>query len=283
MSVPVNEWTASPQKVVLITGGVSGIGLGMVRYFASEGYRIAVLDMNTKDSPRIGAELASEFPKSIITFRTCDVSSWEEQAAIFKDVYDQQGRIDVVMANAGISEQGTTSLAALGEETPSKPRLQTLDVNLTGVIYSVKLAIHYMQKNTVQADSPSRGLIICTASNAGIYPFPVAPLYAASKAGVISLVRSMARPLERANIQINALAPAVLETNIAPSKDLFKEMIVTPMSTLTRGVANFIADPTLTGAVAEIHGPSVTLRDNYDYVDEDSKKNLETFWSLGYA
>lgn len=73
------------------------------------------------------------------------------------------------------------------------------------------------------------------------------------------------------------------ETNIAPSKDLFKEMIVTPMSTLTRGVANFIADPTLTGAVAEIHGPSVTLRDNYDYVDEDSKKNLETFWNLGYA
>lgn len=142
MSVQVNEWTASPQKVVLITGGVSGIGLGMVRYFASEGYRIAVLDMNTKDSPRIGAELLSEFPKSAITFKTCDVSSWEEQAAIFKDVYDQQGRIDVVMANAGISEQGTTSLAALGEETPSKPRLQTLDVNLTGVIYCKTTLAH---------------------------------------------------------------------------------------------------------------------------------------------
>lgn len=58
--------------------------------------------------------------------------------------------------------------------------------------------------------SPSRGSVIVTASNAGVYPFPVAPLYAASKAGVINLVRSMGPALEKSNIQINALAPAVL-------------------------------------------------------------------------
>lgn len=57
---------------------------------------------------------------------------------------------------------------------------------------------------------PSRGSIICTASNAGIYPFPVGPLYAASKAGVIAFVRSMAPVIARNKIQINALAPAVL-------------------------------------------------------------------------
>lgn len=56
----------------------------------------------------------------------------------------------------------------------------------------------------------SRGNIICTASNAGLYAFPVSPLYAASKAGVIGLVRSTAPILERQKIQINALAPAVL-------------------------------------------------------------------------
>lgn len=57
---------------------------------------------------------------------------------------------------------------------------------------------------------PSRGSIICTASNAGIYPFPVGPLYAASKAGVIGFVRSMAPVIAKNKIQINALAPAVL-------------------------------------------------------------------------
>lgn len=65
-----------------------------------------------------------------------------------------------------------------------------------------------MAKNTL--NGPSRGTILCTASNAGLYPFPVSPLYAASKAGVIGLVRSMAPVLERRKIQINAFAPAVL-------------------------------------------------------------------------
>ncbi len=66
-----------------------------------------------------------------------------------------------------------------------------------------------MNKKPVD-ESPSRGLIICTASNAGLYPFPLAPLYATSKFGVIGLVRSTARVIEKSKIQINALAPAVL-------------------------------------------------------------------------
>lgn len=75
----------------------------------------------------------------------------------------------------------------------------------------------------------------------------------------------------------------LLVTNIAPNKDLFKNMIITPMSTLVKGVAQFISDPRLSGEIAEIHGDSVTLRPPHDYVDEDSKKNLENFWNLGYA
>lgn len=60
-------------------------------------------------------------------------------------------------------------------------------------------------------------------------------------------------------------------------------MIITPMSTLIKGVTKFVDDPGLNGEVAEIHGDSATLRPPHDYVDEDSKKNLERFWSLGYA
>lgn len=69
----------------------------------------------------------------------------------------------------------------------------------------------------------SKGTIICTASNAGLYSFPIAPIYAATKSGVIGLVRGLARGLEKESIQINALAPAVigkqlpLAGNIIPS------------------------------------------------------------------
>lgn len=74
-----------------------------------------------------------------------------------------------------------------------------------------------------------------------------------------------------------------LETNIAPSSALFKDMIVTPMSTLVEGVARFISDPSLNGQVAEIHGDSVTIREPPEYVDKDTKTNLDTFWNLGFA
>lgn len=60
-------------------------------------------------------------------------------------------------------------------------------------------------------------------------------------------------------------------------------MVITPMSTLISGVVKFLGDPGLTGELAEIHGQNVTLRPSHQYVDEDSRKNLETFWGLGYA
>jgi len=73
------------------------------------------------------------------------------------------------------------------------------------------------------------------------------------------------------------------ETNIAPDRALFKDMIITPFSTLTKGVDQLVDDSALTGAIAEIHGASVTIRPSLDVVDEDSAHNLEVFYNLGYA
>ncbi|EXJ77490.1 hypothetical protein A1O3_09716 [Capronia epimyces CBS 606.96] len=272
---------AVQKKSVVVTGGASGIGLAISRFFAGQGAHVAVLDVNS-DGADIVQQLIPEFPEASFVFKKADISNWDDLASVFEQIYQEQGRIDVVIANAGISREGKL---IVDEEKPSKPILKTLDVNLTGTIYTVKLAIHYIKKNAVVGNgtTASKGSIVCTASNAGLYPFHVAPLYAASKFGVVGLVRSLARSLLKESIQINALAPAVLETNIAPSKDLFKPMIITPMSTLTRGVQQLVSDPSQTGQIAEIHGQSVTLREPLPYIDEDTGKNIETFWSLGYA
>ncbi|KAK6952791.1 hypothetical protein Daesc_005085 [Daldinia eschscholtzii] len=268
---------------VIVTGGSSGLGVTMTKYFASLGYIVSILDVNTSLGHKVVTDIGTEYPQSTISFKRVDVTSWSDLATAFREVYQSRGAVDIVMANAGISEQGASSLTLVDEDEPSQPRLRTLDVNLTGVIYTVKLGAHYIKKNQPDPTTGSRGTIICTASNAGLYPFPVAPIYAASKAGVIGLVRSLARVLERVNIRINALAPAVLESGLAPSKALFEEMIVTPQETLVKGIAQLVGDPNITGAVAEIHGDNVTMRPPPEYVDEATHANLETFWKLGVA
>lgn len=125
------------RKSIIVTGGASGIGLALTRHFASEGHQIAVLDINAQTGGAIVAEVASEFPAATLSFKICDVSSWEQQASVFEEVYREHGScLDIIMANAGISEQGSSSLSSTDEEVPSKPQLKVIEVNLLGTIYS---------------------------------------------------------------------------------------------------------------------------------------------------
>ncbi|KAJ6088546.1 hypothetical protein N7486_009807 [Penicillium sp. IBT 16267x] len=274
----------SQKRSVVVTGGASGIGLGITRHFIQDkNTHITILDINPQTGAQTLDQLRAEFPSAGVSFEECDVSSWESQAAVFEKIFTQHGRVDIVFANAGITEKGSLLPQDGAGNGPVKPNLATLNVNLIGVIYSVQLAIHYMSKNSSGNRQGSNGLICCTASNAGLYPFPIAPIYAATKHGVVGLVRSLARALITQGIRINALAPAVIETNIAPSSELFKSMVITPMSTVGKAVAQFLDDETLTGRIAELHGEHVTFAEPPAYVDEDTGKNIETFWNLGYA
>ncbi|TXC06194.1 hypothetical protein FocTR4_00010867 [Fusarium oxysporum f. sp. cubense] len=290
---------------VVVTGGASGIGLAITRHFASQGHMVAVLDVSSKTGPDVVAEVSKQYPQAKLSFKWCDVSSWEGQYAVFEQVYrEHETRIDIVIANAGISDPIVGALDCTPTEFPRKPNLRMQDINLNGVIYSVGLAVHYMLKNKVGSRLPnSRGSIVCTSSSAAIYPFPVSPLYSASKAGIIGLVRSMAVRLEERKIQINALAPGVLgqftvpkylsiairlltdntETNITPDKELFKAMIITPISTLTRAVSQFVTDPSRTGQVAELNEETITLRPHADYADAGAEHNNKMFYKLGHA
>lgn len=135
------------RKAAIVTGGASGIGLAMSQYFASQGYNVAIFDVTTGSGQAVVAELASENPEAKFIFRKCDVSSWQEQATSFKEIYGVFGRIDVVCANAGISEKGGSAMASIKDHEPQKPNLQVLDVNLTGVIYCEDSSEHFYSGN----------------------------------------------------------------------------------------------------------------------------------------
>lgn len=79
------------------------------------------------------------------------------------------------------------------------------------------------------------------------------------------------------------LTNVCVETNIAPDRALFRDMILTPMETAIKGVERLVGDPSVTGKMAELHGEQVTFAEAPEYVDEDTGRNIETFWKLGYA
>lgn len=126
-------------RSIIITGGASGIGLGIAEHFASskENDHITLFDINTTSGSQTLDFLRSKYPSSSLSFENCDVSSWESQAEAFEKVARERGGVDVVFANAGISDPVKFIPEAVkdGDGKPVKPTLKTVDVNFLGVMY----------------------------------------------------------------------------------------------------------------------------------------------------
>ncbi|KAL2871263.1 short chain dehydrogenase/reductase [Aspergillus lucknowensis] len=273
-------------SVVIITGGASGIGFQISRYFLQkEGTYVFILDNNSEAGSLAVGKLSSEFAGAAVSFIECNVASWPSQAAAFEKVFNQHGRIDIVFANAGIFEKEPIYGVDVAEL--KEPNLAVVDVNINGVIHSINLAVHYMAKNPLASDSDPNSLrrrIICTCSNAGIYPFPTLPLYTASKHAVVGLIRSLGRPLAEPNlrIQISAFAPGPILTNFSSNTEVYQNLFTTPFSTVTRAVDMLINSRDVAGQVFELHGEHITLSPPPAYAHEETRKNIEYYWSLGH-
>lgn len=126
---------ASEQKqAAIVTGACHGIGLAISEYLASKGLRIAMVDIDADLGRKAVLTLVNAHPDATVIFKQCDVTSWQEQERVFREVWDEFGGINIVVANAGISE-GFSSMYKVEQNRPVEPDTKVLDVNILGVVY----------------------------------------------------------------------------------------------------------------------------------------------------
>ena len=177
-------------QVAVVTGSATGIGAATVRRFAAEGASVACLDINEGDNAATAEAARAEGVEALAL--VCDVRAREDQKAAFEQVMAAWGRIDVLVACAGIYVGGPL------DEIPLDRWEDIVAVNLTGVLVSNSLAAPAM---TAQG----RGSIINIASMAAKTSWPYSAEYSGTKSGVVGITRSAAMELGPHGITVNAV------------------------------------------------------------------------------
>lgn len=187
-------------RVTVVTGGNGGIGLGLVRGFARAGARPVIIARNTEKSQAAARDVAAEAGAEPLVL-TADVSRPEQVGRAVAEVGQRLGRIDILVNNAGISVRGAP-------QTLRPEDWQTvLGVNLTGA-FLMSQAVYPLMKKA------GRGKIINIGSMTSIFGVGFAVPYASSKGGIVQLSRSLAMAWAPDNIQVNALLPGWIETEL---------------------------------------------------------------------
>jgi len=190
-------------KVALITGGNSGIGLGMARAIAAAGADVAIWGTSATKNAAAKAELGAGGRKVVAL--QCDVSNEQAVDQAFADTLAALGRVDGCFANAGVSGQGRS--AAFADMTADEWR-RVLRVNLDGAFFTFRAAARHM------VERGGGGVLVGTASLAAIHGAPRSEHYAATKGGLISMIRTLAVEYARHGVRAHAILPGWIETDM---------------------------------------------------------------------
>jgi len=226
-------------RSVLVTGGNRGIGLAIARRLAAGGDQVMVTSRS--GDPVLGLSVAR-----------CDVTDAASVDAAFAQAEAQHGPVEVLVSNAGITQDQL--LALMKEEDFAG----VLDTNLTGAYRVAKRAVRGMMRQR-------RGRLIFLSSVVGLLGSPGQANYAASKAGLVGLARSLARELAPRNITANVVAPGFVDTDMTAAlpgerkKDILAGIPLARYATADEvaGVVAFLASEDggyITGAVIPVDG-----------------------------
>ena len=223
-------------KTAIVTGGNGGIGLGIARGLSEAGANLVIVGRNVQKNQKAVASLRAE-NRSCLGL-ACDVSLKEDIDRCIEDTLTEFGRIDILVNNAGVSGGGAP------EKLQDEVWDEVLDINLKSVLKFSQAVYPHLK-------SAGGGKIINIGSMYSIFGSPTVSPYAASKGGVIQLTKSLAVAWARHNIQVNALLPGWISTEMtAPAMDnkAFYELIIarTPVARFGKpeelaGAAVFLA------------------------------------------
>ena len=229
----------TPSRSVLVTGGNRGIGLAVAQRLAADGHKVAV------------THRGSGVPEGLFGVQ-CDVTDTDAVDRAFKEVEEHQGAVEVLVANAGITDD--TLLMRMSEEQFTR----VIDANLTGAFRLAKRANRAMLR-------ARWGRLIFLGSVVGLSGQAGQINYAASKAGVVGLARSVTRELGSRSITANVVAPGFIETDMTKDlpddiRDMAKKFI--PLQRLGKpedvaAVVSFLASEDsayVSGAVIPVDG-----------------------------
>ena len=217
-------------KTVLITGGSRGIGKAVAMKYAENGYKIIINYVSDKtDTEQLKKELLQAGAADILLIKA-DVSNSEDVKNMVKETIEKFEKIDVLVNNAGITKDNL--LMRMSEEEFDK----VIQINLKGTYLVTKEVTRYMMKK-------KKGSIVNLASVVGVAGNAGQCNYAASKAGIIGLTKSVAKELASRNIRANAVAPGFIETDMTNVlKDEIKENINSQIPLKRMGTAREVAE-----------------------------------------
>ena len=191
----------------LITGGSSGIGLAIGRMLRDEGFDLTLASRTAAKVEAAAGELGA-------TAVAADVSKPEECERVVREHVERAGGLDVLVNSAGVG------IAARVEDAQLKHIDRQLNINLRGVVLVTQAALPHLRE--------SKGWIVNLASIAGTQPVPILPIYAATKAAVISLTHSLNHDLDGDGVRAIAICPGFVDTPMAEFAGLASDEMIQP-------------------------------------------------------
>ncbi|HEV3113065.1 MAG TPA: SDR family oxidoreductase [Candidatus Binataceae bacterium] len=239
-------------KTALITGGASGIGKTTARMLAARGANLMLVDVNQNLGDETVKSIEGEGGRA--AFVRADVRDEAQMRHAFEQAVSRFGRLDIVYNNAGIAtlQPGFTRIAF-------EDWKRVLDIDLLGVVLGCYLAFPLMREHG--------GVIVNTASMAGVYPIPGDPVYAAAKAGVIHLTHSLEYWSKR-RIRINCVCPGVVDTPLsraqaneekAAGREAPPVRTIMAPEAIAEVVLKFVEDDSQAGQVVEVRPSGVNV------------------------
>ncbi|KAH6620184.1 hypothetical protein C7974DRAFT_227586 [Boeremia exigua] len=197
-------------KTVIVTGGASGLGEAYIRTLHAAKANVVIGDSNPKTGEKLASELAGA------KYIQVDVTKWQDQLHLFRQAELAFGQIHYVIANAGIATQDDVFSFDGPDSVPTEPGLDIIHVNIIGVLYTTKLAMHYFIKLNGTTRSPKQvdTCLILIGSGAAFLDCPRGPQYSCSKWGMRGIMHSLRRTAGLHGSRVNVLSPWYVRTNI---------------------------------------------------------------------